>query len=62
MKHAKELEDLNKKSLEKFDEYLKTKANLGKEHHEKLHAAKNKWQSSYTDFMDFLMYLERLEI
>ncbi|MDB5198633.1 MAG: hypothetical protein JWO92_596 [Chitinophagaceae bacterium] len=62
MQHKKDLEDLNKKSLEKFDEYLKTKTNLDKEHHEKLNEAKNKWQSSYTDFMNFLMYLETLEI
>lgn len=62
MKHAKELEDLNKKTLEKFDEYLKTKENLDKAHQDKLHAAKNKWQSSWTDFMKVLMYLETLEI
>ena len=62
MEHKKELEDLNKKSLEKIDEYLKTKGNLDKEHHEKLHEAKRKWQSSWADFMDVLMYLETLEI
>ncbi len=62
MEHKKDLEDLNKKSLEKFDEYLKTKTNLDKEHQEKLQEAKNKWQSSHTDLMDFLMYLETLEI
>ena len=62
MEHKKELEDLNKKSLEKIDEYLKTKENLDDEHHEKLNAAKKKWQSSWTDFMDILMYLETLEI
>jgi len=62
MEHKKELEDLNKKSLEKIDEYLKSKKSLDKEHHEKLDAAKNKWQSSWTDFMDILMYLESLEI
>ena len=62
MEHTKELEDLNKKSLEKIDEYLKTKDNLDKAHHEKLNEAKNKWQSSWTDFMDILMYLETLEI
>lgn len=62
MEHKKELEELNKKSLEKFDEYLKTKENLDKENHEKIHAAKDKWQSSWTDFMDVLMYLETLEI
>ena len=62
MEHKKDLEDLNKRSLERIDEYLKTKANLNKEHHEKLNAAKDKWQSSWTDFMDVLMYLERLEL
>ena len=62
MEHKKELEELNKKSLEKIDEYLKTKENLGEEHHEKLNDAKEKWQSSWIDFMDVLMYLERLEI
>ena len=61
MEHTKLLEDLNKQSLEKIEEYLKTK-NLKDEHREKFHEAKNKWQSSWTDFMDVLMYLERLEI
>ena len=62
MEHTKELEDLHKKSLEKIDEYLKTKEGLGEEHHEKLDDAKKKWQSSWTDFMGVLMYLETLEI
>ncbi len=62
MEHKKDLEDLNKKSLEKFDEYLKTKTHLDKEHQEKIMEAKNKWQTSHTDLMDFLMYLETLEI
>lgn len=61
MEHKKELEELNKKSLEKFEEYLRKK-NIGKEHQEKIEEAKNKWQSSHTDFMNFLMYLETLEI
>ena len=61
MEHKQLLENLNKQSLEKIEEYLKTK-NLKKEHREKLHEAKNKWQSSWTDFMDILVYLETLEI
>ena len=36
MEHTKELEDLNKKSLDKIDEYLKSKNNLDQEHHEKI--------------------------
>jgi hypothetical protein len=62
METKHELEALNKKSLEKIDEYLKSKENLGQEHHEKLSEAKEKWQSSWTDFMDILLYLETLEI
>ena len=62
MEHKKELEDLNKRSLEKIDEYLKTKESLGDQHHERLNEAKKKWQSSWTDFMDVLLYLETLEI
>ncbi|HEY5406430.1 MAG TPA: hypothetical protein VIJ92_05055 [Ginsengibacter sp.] len=62
MEHTKELEALNKKSLEKIDEYVKSKSNLDPEHNEKLNEAKSKWQSSWTDFMDVLMYLETLEL
>lgn len=62
MEHTKLLEELNKQSLEKIEEYLKRKENLKDEHREKLHDAKNKWQSSWADFMDVLMYLERLEL
>ena len=62
MEHKKELEDLNKASLEKLDAYLKTKYNLKEEHHEKINEAKNKWQSSWSDFMNVLLYLETLEI
>ena len=62
MEHKKELDELNKKSLDKIDEYLKTKKNLGKEHHEKLDEAKKNWQSSWSNLMEVLMYLETLEI
>ena len=62
MEHRKDLEELNKKSLEKYDEYLQSKTNLDKEHHDKLTEAKNKWQSSHADLMKFLIYLETLEI
>lgn len=62
MDHTKELEDFNKKSLEKIEEYLKSKNKLDPEHHEKLNEAKSKWQNSWTDFMDVLMYLETLEL
>ena len=62
MEHKKELDELHKKSLDKIDEYLKTKKNLSEEHHAKLNEAKNKWQASWTELKQFLMYLETLEI
>ena len=62
MEHKQLLQDLNKQSLEKIEEYLKTKKHLKDEHREKLHEAKNKWQSSWSDLMDVLMVLERFEI
>ena len=62
MEHTKELHELHKKSLDKIDEYLKVKKNLGAEHHEKLNEAKKKWEASWSDLMDVLMYLETVEI
>lgn len=63
MEHKKILEDLNKQSLEKIDEYLKSKSDkLKPDQHNKLQEAKDKWQNSWSDFMDALMYLERIEL
>ena len=62
MEHKKELDELHKRSLDKIDEYLKTKKDLGAEHHEKLNEAKKKWQVSYTGLIDVLKYLETIEI
>lgn len=62
MEHKKELDELHQKSLDKIDDYLKSKKDLGKEHHEKLDEAKKKWQATWSDLMDVLMYLETVEI
>ena len=62
MEHTKELHELHKKSLNKIDEYLKIKKDLGVEHHEKLNEAKKKWEASWSDLMDVIMYLETVEI
>ncbi len=63
MEHKKLLDDLNKQSLEKIEEYVKLKGDkLRNDQHEKLNEAKDKWQSSWSDFMDVLMYLERIEL
>ena len=62
MEHNKELEELHQKSIGKIDEYLSTKKNLSAEHHEMLKEAKKKWQASWAELRQFLMYLETLEI
>ena len=62
MEHKKSLEELHQQSLEKIDEYVKNNPKFKEEHHEKLNEAKTKWQSSWNEFMDVLMYLETLEI
>jgi ribosomal protein L11 methylase PrmA len=62
MEHKKKLEELNKESLAKLEEYVKSKEGLQEEHHEKLHQAKEEWQGAWNKLMDVLMVLERLEI
>ncbi|HKB45437.1 MAG TPA: hypothetical protein VKC90_13650 [Chitinophagaceae bacterium] len=62
MDQKKKLEELHKESLEKFDEYLKARGEIGQEHHEKLHEAKKNWQVAWSKLMEALMVLENLEI
>jgi hypothetical protein len=62
MDHKKKLEELHKESLEKFDAYLKTKGEIGQDHHEKIHEAKKNWQSAWSKLMEALIVLENLEI
>ena len=62
MEPKKRLEELNKEALEKLDEYMKAKGEAGAEHHEKISAAKDKWQQAWNEFLETLLVLERLEI
>ena len=62
MDHKKKLEELNKESLQRFEEYLQTKSTLKKEEHEKLHQAKDEWQVAWNKFLEALLVLERIEI
>ncbi len=62
MDHKEKLTELHQESLEKFDEYLKTKAKLNKDHHEKAHSAKEEWNNAWNKMMEALLVLERLEI
>ena len=62
MDHKKKLEELHKESLEKFNDYLKAKGEIGQEHHEKIHEAKKDWQAAWAKLMEALIVLENLEI
>jgi len=62
MEHKKELEELNTESLQKLEDYLKTKGTIKEEHHEKLHQAKDEWQVAWNKLMEALLILERIEI
>jgi hypothetical protein len=62
MEHKKKLEELNQESLQKFEDYLKSKGALKEDEHLKLHKAKEEWQVAWSKFMEALMVLERLEI
>lgn len=62
MEHKKRLEELNTESLQKLEEYLKTKETLLNEDHKNVHKAKEEWQVAWNKLMEALMVLERLEI
>ena len=62
MEHKKRLEELNKESLQKLEEYLKTKQELIGDHHENVNKAKEEWQVAWNKLMEALLVLERLEI
>jgi predicted phage tail protein len=62
MEHKIKLEELNKVSLEKLEDYVKTKEALREEDHAKLQQAKDEWQVAWNKLMDVLMVLERIEI
>ena len=63
MGHKKKLEELNKESLQKLEEYVKSKKDsLKEDDHKKLHHAKEEWQVAWNKLMEALLILERIEI
>ena len=62
MDPKKRLEELHKEAFKNFDEYVKSKGELEKEHHEKLQEARNNWQNAWNKLVEAMMVLERLEI
>jgi len=62
MDHKKRLEELHKEAFKNFDEYVKAKGEVGKEHQEKLQEAKTNWQNAWNKLVEVLIVLEKLEI
>ena len=62
MEHKEKLEELNKESLQKLEDYVKVKTELKEEDHAKLHTAKEEWQEAWNKVVEVLMVLERIEI
>jgi len=62
MEHKKRLEELNKETLDKLDEYVKSKGITADEHKDKIASAKDKWQTAWNEFLETLLVLERMEI
>ncbi len=60
--HKKSLDELNKQSLEKFEEYLKTRNNLKESQQEKITQAKKEWQEAYQKLVDVATVLDSFEI
>mgnify|MGYP000326430793 CR=1 FL=1 len=62
MDHKQKLDELNKETLQQFEEYLKSKGQLKEDEHLKVVKAREDWQTAWSKFMETLMVLERLEI
>ncbi len=62
MENTKRLEELNKEVLEKLDEYIKARGEVTDEHNEKISTAKDKWQSSWHEFLETMLVLQKVEI
>lgn len=60
--HKKSLDELNKQSLEKFEEYLKTRNDIKAGQHEKITQAKKEWQAAYQKLVDIATVLDSFEI
>ena len=60
--HKKKLEELNNESLQRIDDYVKTRGTLKEEDHARLHNAKDEWQVAWNKLMEAMIVLERLEI
>ncbi len=60
--HKKSLDDLNRQSLEKFEEYLKKRSDLKGDQHEKITKAKEEWQEAWQKLVNVITILDTFEI
>ncbi|MBS1743559.1 MAG: hypothetical protein JST81_11040 [Bacteroidetes bacterium] len=62
MEQHKDFSEIHKQTLEKVEKYIKDKDKAPAGEYEKIHAAKDKWQTAWNEFLETLMVLEKLEI
>ena len=62
MEPTKHFEELHTATLQKLDDYMKSNAAKDPDHHAKITVAKDKWQTSWNEFLETLVVLEKLEI
>ena len=62
MEHRIKMEELNKESLLKLEEFIKQHKNIKEEDHRKVHQAKDEWQNAWIKLREALMILENIEI
>lgn len=56
------MEALNEEALKKLEELMQSRPVVDAGQHEKISAAKDKWQAAWNEFLETLLVLERLEI
>lgn len=60
--HKKTLDELNKQSLEKFEDYIKKRGDLKEDQHEKIAEAKKEWQEAWQRLVNVITLLDTFEI
>lgn len=62
MEPTKHFEDVHKATLDKLEDFMKSKPGGDAAQQEKVKDAKDKWQSAWNEFLETLVVLEKLEI
>ncbi|MBS1655331.1 MAG: hypothetical protein JSU05_10835 [Bacteroidetes bacterium] len=62
MDHKNKLEELHKESLLQLEDYIKSKKEIKKDDHAKLHSAKEEWKTAWNKLLQVLFVLDKIEI